>query len=600
MKLAQGFKDKRLSWKQIFQAFKPSDPQKNPHEIRLKDVKTLLKDLKIGLTSDDLDVIINSFSEDPINKAEIERKLLSSREVVETEEDEKAFLIKSLLTGIQEALIREQVQLERLFFDFDEEQNGTLSLAQFSNLVYFLRIDANKQQIRIFFEKVDMDRKGYLTLPELKSFVEESITLRRDEEQEKSGLGQKTEGRREKEKIKIILDKMKGFLVEKRVSLLKSIEKLGFSGDQHMTGKGLEKVLNSLGLVVSKEELDLLLRRIAQEKPINNLSFRDFLELAVRERVEELSSDIKEGLVHPTVAVCIGNIYLMLKKLELGAEELFQYLKRPRKSVIVKKDFLKLMQCIGVSFIADDLQLLYQFFDEKGIGEISQQDFMEKFNLIASLHLSKLREEEMVPSNGNLTGTRRQVFASLGRIKEILKEKGFGRRQALAFFDQNANSMLTRQEFTEGLHMLDPSLSLEEIRVLYTYLDQKEQNLIDLDRFLDMMEEGGREEGGRKEGGGGKREGGGGRRGREVIVRVVEEVGERVEEVLEEVGRFERNVRPEEGWGGLWKVKGGIRFEELLGVFRNNGVKLKEEEKRIINDRFAMRRNKEFLDIEAM
>ena len=491
MKLAQGFKEKRLSWKQIFQTFKPSDPQKNPSEIRLKDVKTLLKDLKLGLTPEDLDVIINSFDEDPINKGEIERKLLSSRQVVETEEEEKVFLTKSLLVGLQEALVREQVQLERLFFDFDEEQSGTLSLAQFSNLVYFLRIDANKQQIRIFFEKVDMDRKGYLTLPELKSFVEESITLRREEEQEKSEFGQKNEGRREKEKIRIILDKIKQFLIEKETTLLKSIEKLGFSGDQHMTAKGLEKVLNSLGLIVSKEELDLFLRRIAQEKAINSLSFRDFLELAVRERVEELGTEIKEGLVHPTVAVCIGNIYLLLKKLELGAEELFQYLKRPKKNVIVKKDFLKLLQCIGVSFIADDLQLLYQFFDEKATGEINQQEFMEKFNLIASLHLSKLKEEEFVPSGGSLNGplgSKRQVLSCLKRVEEVLREKGFSRRQALAFFDQNSNSMLSRQEFMEGLHHLDPSLSLEEIRVMYSYLDQKEQNLIDLDKFLEMME----------------------------------------------------------------------------------------------------------------
>ena len=69
---------------------------------------------------------------------------------------------------------------------------------------------------------------------------------------------------------------------------------------------------------------------------------------------------------------------------------------------------------------------------------------------------------------------------------------------------------------------------------------------------------------------------------------------------MEELARFERNVRPEEGWGGLWKVKGGIRMEELVGVLRDNGVKLKEEEKRIIYERFGMRRNKEFLDIEAM
>ena len=69
---------------------------------------------------------------------------------------------------------------------------------------------------------------------------------------------------------------------------------------------------------------------------------------------------------------------------------------------------------------------------------------------------------------------------------------------------------------------------------------------------------------------------------------------------MEKVGWFERNVRHEEGWGGLWKVKGGIRMERLIMVFRNSGVKLKGEEKRMIWERFGIRRNKEFLDIEAM
>lgn len=55
---------------------------------------------------------------------------------------------------------KEQITLERLFQQFDNNQNGTLTLKELTQLIQFLNINVNKNQIKIFFQALDVDRKS--------------------------------------------------------------------------------------------------------------------------------------------------------------------------------------------------------------------------------------------------------------------------------------------------------------------------------------------------------------------------------------------------------------------------------------------------------
>ncbi len=80
-------------------------------------------------------------------------------------------------------MIKEGIKLERLFFDFDSNMSGTLTLGEFTNLIYFLKINANKQTIKMLFDAVDADLKGSINLIEFKQFIEESaFTLKQQED----------------------------------------------------------------------------------------------------------------------------------------------------------------------------------------------------------------------------------------------------------------------------------------------------------------------------------------------------------------------------------------------------------------------------------
>jgi hypothetical protein len=70
------------------------------------------------------------------------------------------------------------MQVERVFFDFDQNQSGSLTLSEFTKLLYFLQISANKVLTKTLFEAVDIDKKGYFTLTEFQNFLSDSVFVR--------------------------------------------------------------------------------------------------------------------------------------------------------------------------------------------------------------------------------------------------------------------------------------------------------------------------------------------------------------------------------------------------------------------------------------
>lgn len=82
------------------------------------------------------------------------------------------------------------MQVERVFFDFDSNQSGSLTLSEFTKLLYFLQISANKVQTKTLFEAIDIDKKGYFTLTEFQNFLVDSVFVRQQLEGGGSGHAQ--------------------------------------------------------------------------------------------------------------------------------------------------------------------------------------------------------------------------------------------------------------------------------------------------------------------------------------------------------------------------------------------------------------------------
>jgi len=97
--------------------------------------------LKIGLTVEEIFLIVNIFEGNSIDSSSFISKIKSLAECAEKlrQEEEKGIL--GLLTQLYRTIEKAEVSPDRLFFEFDKNSNGQLTLEKFQNMLRFLKIN---------------------------------------------------------------------------------------------------------------------------------------------------------------------------------------------------------------------------------------------------------------------------------------------------------------------------------------------------------------------------------------------------------------------------------------------------------------------------
>lgn len=99
------------------------------------------------------------------------------------------------------------------------------------------------------------------------------------------------------------------------------------------------------------------------------------------------------NFIHPTVAMGVDKMGQLFRRLEVDSRCAFRYfMKLKRSGTITRKEFLRMLQVLDMNFSSDDLILIYNYFDDKRYGEVTEESFVDKFEVIASSSLNKVRQ----------------------------------------------------------------------------------------------------------------------------------------------------------------------------------------------------------------
>jgi len=302
--------------------------------------------------------------------------------------------------------------------------------------------------------------------------------------------------------------------------------------------------------------------------------------------------------IPPQVTLGLEKLIKMLARLEITPLNFYKYLKKPQKPSLSKKDLLKSLQAMDLGLLKDDLLLIHQFFDEKGFGEISEDVFLEKLELIRSLKSrdfeGKNTNEEDIEKKLPNFASKQQALIVLQKISETLENRGFNRKQIKALFDKNSNGFVNREELLEGLKSLDLGIEIDKFRILLEFLDKRETGVIEVKDLILQLFESNPD----KDLSNNFHE----TRIRALIANIVGFLRNKQKDhfFLTNLVNCEKLVRPNEAFQGLSRLKIGISEADFQGLLRENGIRLSEEEKSILLDYFKLRINPGFLDLESL
>ena len=150
------------------------------------------------------------------------------------------------------------------------------------------------------------------------------------------------------------------------------------------------------------------------------------------------------------------------------------------------------MQGLEVKVTVEDINELFNFLDNESRNRIQKKGFVNGISYITQRMggsgLDSLTGKGVIQAKKGITNTQ-QIFAILKIVTDGIQEQKLNIRQLLTSLDINNTGYLTRSEFIHVCKQLCESLKLEQIRILQSYLDDKNLGKISIIEFLRLVQE---------------------------------------------------------------------------------------------------------------
>lgn len=332
-----------------------------------------------------------------------------------------------------------------------------------------------------------------------------------------------------------------------------------------------------------------------------------------------------EAYIHPSAIIGVDKISQMLAKLEINAKILFRYFLKQSAKIIKKKEFLKVIQSFNLPFSADDMLILYQYFDDKAYGEISEQQFTEKFEYLSRVGCGKMShaqrsdfesrgatpvKQQPESSFRSLTTTQEaqkiqrmqnksQAQTVMLKIFAFMKDRRYAKHQLRQIFDRNGSGFINRIELLEVLSHLGLDVSLSKAQLFAQFVDEENLSQIQVDEILKTLFANVPHE---------LRQDFNQLSVSQIFKEIVSQLKTQVQAFKDYMIQFEKNVRPTDIYSlkqeqkalGIIKAKSGININDFYKLFRAHSIKLSEDEKLFLKATFQLSANPEYLDLEQI
>lgn len=590
-------KERGLTYQHVFEEFlKASDPrgykqakaegtkkrEGNFPALNHRDTKKALKMLGSGLTDDEIDCLVDAFDLEsiPARLLDLRAKNVVAK-IKKEREDRDQFLLR-IIQEFRSSVIRENVSLAKLFFDFNINRDGAMGLGELQQMLDFLGLQLTKKQLRVVFDQLDFDKKEFVTLKDLEIFLHDSSREAKGNKNGKSDV-QTERLSRAKEQLKTEFEKQS-------ISLEKLISSAGLKLNEVVTFPTLEKLFASANFTLKREEIELIINEVSEGTGV--CSFEELIAWSIKNNLDGRNNAKNSKIlqISPNLLFNLQKYLLLLSDLELKPEEGFIYF-CDNSDFCKQKDFVSLFQAFNFRFGEEDLIGITKFFDEKNTGEITRDSFIQKIDQVASLKITDDNSNVKARGNQNvsLLSLKHQTVAIIEKIYSKFLHKGYNKSQMKAAFDRNGKGLVSRSEFIAIINSLAIGISLDDIVLLFNFLDKEGMDALEVnelvDRLIDFAPDSIRDLDRNK-------------KALSIISSIKHKVLHLNEQFVKEILSFEQRIIVNDR--NIPKTLSGLSVFDFYKVLSRFNIFLDENEKMAICKNFTIRSQPEILNLESL
>lgn len=599
---------KGLSYKRLFTQWREKQSKTAAGRLTEKELAQGLKRLKAGLTTDEIEKLCGALQyegkDSSVGAGDFEKHVRDCARKLETERSFERMILQEWIVQFNDCLERAGAPLERLFYEHDAEQAGSLSFTDFTGLNEQIGHCMQRKDLQRIFSILDRSRAKRVRLDDLKGVA--SLLRTEVDGDQGAGAGSADQGVRSlaEDELNDIYERVKENLESHNLTLDAIVYgELKYLSTQLATAKGLQQVFERLDIVLTKGEAD---RVLADVRHANHgkfeCSYKHFIDAMTRRRINV--AFVGKGFIDPLIAQCCQHLAKTTEQLGLTFEQLFSIFDGTgRTGNLPKEKFLTCLQGLELDIALEDLMELFNYMDTSSTNALSRVHFVDALTYVTS----RLGGTSFLDAAGKglsqakkATSNRQAVLNILGKVAEAVHKKQLQMRQVIQVLDVNGTGFATRAEFSQVVRGLCESITLDETRLLLSFFDERGTGRLAVAEVVALVQDLINQQ-----------VGGGVYAFMQVqplIQRIInqlaidadkffDEVAHKNDEVLKEEAaarQAERSSegtgRPRGGAGGPWTRNAvcGLSKRLFFGELAASGVTLNEQERALISQVFAL------------
>lgn len=224
-------------------------------------------------------------------------------------------------------------------------------------------------------------------------------------------------------------------------------------------------LLITLRLPLSEQEIQLLINAInLVEGGITRTIFRQkFSGLLPADRAIQQEESWEEAI--------LDKVRRRIQEKGLNINQAFSAFDENSDGFISGLEFTKAFRIMDLGLVDSEIERILKYFDPRGSNRIDYRVFFEKVGVSVKRDSSGRSWEEAI----------------LDKVRQRIKEKNLGVREAFAAFDENKDGTISASEFIKTFRIMQLGLTDEEIEKLLRYFDPRKTGSINHNTFCDVI-----------------------------------------------------------------------------------------------------------------
>jgi calcium-dependent protein kinase len=282
----------------------------------------------------------------------------------------------NILRELQDIVKKHNVDLDKVFKNFDKTGDQTLDINEFTKLILVINEKANAAEVREIFVKFDANKDNSITLQEFRTLVLENDYSSKPQEN-----GLMIEAQADK-----LFAKLVNLIHNNSIDIYRLISKYDKSGDFSLDINEFGALLKEIDDNLVPKEVEYLFKRFDKDQggSVSALEFKNLID----EETKKIARNRTDSANMPAVnaPVNIANLSQTAKNLifelrniiqvnRLDLSMIFQTFDSSKDGNLDINEFKSLVQIINARQTENDVKEVFKAFDADGNGNVSLKEF---------------------------------------------------------------------------------------------------------------------------------------------------------------------------------------------------------------------------------